>query len=658
MNKPVRNNLQHSKLVLEELEERRLFSGGIEGLIDTSLDSDAQVIYLDADTSQAQQNTNDGNTSASAAEQQSHEIVFIDDGVDDYQQLVDDIYRNSDASRNIEVVILDRDRDGIEQISAVLLDRNDLDAIHIISHGSDGNVELGNTSLNTNTLTENNLSMALWANAFAETGDILIYGCNLAASEVGQSLIADLGALTLTDVAASDDLTGHTSLGGDWELEYSAGVIESSVAINEQAQQNFAGVLDITTGLQGHWKLDETSGTTAVDSSGNGNDGTLTNMNPASDWVPGQINGALDFDGNNDYVNAGSDASIDDVFTSGGTVSAWIYLEGWGESDFGRITDKSLDTSATAGWSFQVDGASGVDRIRFETGFSGGQGGWATPTGSISLNNWYHVAAVYNSGSAANDATIYINGTPQTITEVTTPSGTYNSDAAYALQIGGFTGALRTFDGLIDDVRIYDRALDGAEIAQLANNVQPTISASGAATVNEGEIYTLNLSTSDPIDTWTINWGDGAIDTIAGNLTSATHTYTVGGLTNNITVSATDSEGTYFDSSLIIGNAATGTDGFLLMVGYDPATGLADIAGAQILNTPTPSDLDWAVDVIVGPNGDIYATGYQSGNVVRFDGTTGAFVEEFVTTTQPVSIAFGPNGNLFVASDSRNREGI
>ncbi len=191
MSKVFKKNPQQSKLILEELEERRLFSGGIEGLIVSDLDSEAQAIYADADKAKAA-NANDA-TSASVAEQQSQEIVFVDAGVDNYQQLIDDLRSNSDTSRNIEVVVLDRDQDGIEQISAVLQDRDDLDAVHIISHGSDGRVELGNTTLDASALEQNNLSIALWANAFAETGDILIYGCNLAQSEVGQSLIADLG---------------------------------------------------------------------------------------------------------------------------------------------------------------------------------------------------------------------------------------------------------------------------------------------------------------------------------------------------------------------------------------------------------------------------------------------------------------------------------
>ena len=140
MSKVFKNNPQQSKLILEELEERRLFSGGIEGLIDTSLDSDANALYRDVDANQAPADTSSSDTEASAAEQQTQEIVFVDAGVDNYQHLVDDIYSNADTNRNIEVVVLDRDKDGIEEISEFLSHRDDLDAIHIISHGSDGSV--------------------------------------------------------------------------------------------------------------------------------------------------------------------------------------------------------------------------------------------------------------------------------------------------------------------------------------------------------------------------------------------------------------------------------------------------------------------------------------------------------------------------------------
>ena len=64
---------------------------------------------------------------------------------------------------------------------------------------------------------------------------------------------------------------------------------------------------DITTGLVGYWTFDEGSGTTAVDSSGNGNTGTLNGSMTGNDWVPGKYGSSLDFDGSDDYIN------VDDV---------------------------------------------------------------------------------------------------------------------------------------------------------------------------------------------------------------------------------------------------------------------------------------------------------------------------------------------------------
>jgi len=243
----LKNKATPSRLILEELEVRQLFSGGIEGLIDTGLASSSAVAtYLDAESYNDESATQDDEATVSAAEQQTHEIAFVDSGVDNYQALVDDLLNNADTNRNIEVVLLNSNQNGIEQISQTLQDRNDLDAIHILAHGSDGSVQLGNTSLNSQTLEQNNLDIALWANAFAESGDILIYGCNLAETEVGQSLVNDLSELTLTDVAASDDLTGAAELGGDWQLEYNTGSIESKVAVTTEAQKDWNQTLAVT----------------------------------------------------------------------------------------------------------------------------------------------------------------------------------------------------------------------------------------------------------------------------------------------------------------------------------------------------------------------------------------------------------------------------
>jgi VCBS repeat-containing protein len=89
----------------------------------------------------------------------------------------------------------------------------------------------------------------------------------------------------------------------------------------------------------------------------------------------------------------------------------------------------------------------------------------------------------------------------------------------------------------------------GNTVAVTVNNVAPTLTLSGAGSVNEGSIYTLGLSSSDPgqdtISSWTITWGDGAVQTVSGNPSSVAHTYADGPNSYTISATATDEDGTY-----------------------------------------------------------------------------------------------------------------
>src|SRR5262249_11736873 len=80
-------------------------------------------------------------------------------------------------------------------------------------------------------------------------------------------------------------------------------------------------------------------------------------------------------------------------------------------------------------------------------------------------------------------------------------------------------------------------------------NVAPTLTLSGAGVVNEGSTYTLNLAASDPgqdtVANWTITWGDGSVETVAGNPGSVSHTYADGPRTYTISATAGDEDGTY-----------------------------------------------------------------------------------------------------------------
>ncbi len=155
------------------------------------------------------------------------EVVFIDESVPDAEYLFDEL-----NAAGTTAILIDSTSGGIEQISAHLAQATDLSAIHIISHGSDGEVLLGNTLLDTESLMGSASQVAEWQNALAEDADILFYGCDLASGEDGLEFLEAVGELTGADVAASDDVTGHESLGGDYDLEFATGTIQSGIVFD------------------------------------------------------------------------------------------------------------------------------------------------------------------------------------------------------------------------------------------------------------------------------------------------------------------------------------------------------------------------------------------------------------------------------------------
>lgn len=202
--------------------------------------------------------------------------------------------------------------------------------------------------------------------------------------------------------------------------------------------------------------------TTAIDSSSYGNDGGVSNVV----MTTGKIGGAGFFDGATSFINAGSNASLDNIFTGGGTVSAWIRPTGWGENGYGRILDKAASTSTANGWAVQVEGSTPSDgRLLIEHDFNISAGRWRTVAGSVSLNSWQHVAVVYDNTSVLNQPRVFINGNEVAVTSLLPPLGIADSDATQNLYIGNRSGATdRTFSGEIDEVRLSTAALTPDEI--------------------------------------------------------------------------------------------------------------------------------------------------------------------------------------------------
>ncbi len=130
----------------------------------------------------------------SRADASRRELIFVDTGAENYQQLVDDLLGQSDANRAFEVVLLQRDSDGIQQITAALAEHSDLAAMHIVTHGNENELTLGNVRLTANNLAGYSGEIANWGGSFSTDADILLYGCGTASSLDGQVLVQSLSA--------------------------------------------------------------------------------------------------------------------------------------------------------------------------------------------------------------------------------------------------------------------------------------------------------------------------------------------------------------------------------------------------------------------------------------------------------------------------------
>ena len=153
-----------------------------------------------------------------------NEIVFINSSVMNSEEIVDDL------SPNAEVVYLEKGSDGIEQITEYLQDKTDIDTIRIISHGNEEYFVLNGQIIDSDYLTENGEVIASWSNSLSENADIMLYGCNLAATDDGKTFVDSFADLTGADVAAATFNTGGTEDNG-WNLEFSVGTVESSQLI-------------------------------------------------------------------------------------------------------------------------------------------------------------------------------------------------------------------------------------------------------------------------------------------------------------------------------------------------------------------------------------------------------------------------------------------
>lgn len=220
----------------------------------------------------------------------------------------------------------------------------------------------------------------------------------------------------------------------------------------------------LTSGLVGYWTFDgaDTSWTanTTVDKSTSGNTGTMTNMSTTSSPAIGKIGQGFNFDGVNDYVNAGNGNSLNIVGNI--TISAWVKFDNTNDVDIIVSRDNGGPGDATA-WSYEFGREITTNKLFLYSDGSGGEYQSVNSSSSITDTSWHHIAVTKN-GSVV---TFFIDGA---LDNSATMTQTFPS-TSHSLHIGteNYSATTEKFDGLIDDVRVYNRALSAAEIKILYN---------------------------------------------------------------------------------------------------------------------------------------------------------------------------------------------
>jgi len=202
---------------------------------------------------------------------------------------------------------------------------------------------------------------------------------------------------------------------------------------------------EMTGKLLGWWKLDETSGAGASDSSGRGNDGVLQG-NPV--WEPkGKIAGAILLDGDGDFVEVGNESDFD--VTSQLTVSVWVKID-----QFHKPFQTIISKGDTDGWVLHRDADN--DRL----GFSFGQNRWVVSNTAVNDGQWHHIAVTYD----GTKLVMFVDGRQDDENPISGPIPVNNMPVCIGENP---TAKGRCWNGLIDDVRIYNYALNDKEIREL-----------------------------------------------------------------------------------------------------------------------------------------------------------------------------------------------
>ncbi|GAB4278289.1 MAG: hypothetical protein Fur0025_04740 [Oscillatoriaceae cyanobacterium] len=275
-----------------------------------------------------------------AMKTQTRQLLVIDPQVEDYQQLIKDLEPDT------ELLILDPNRDGIEQITAYLTSlpagetgrlgdwetgsppvppperqpkgprpevppAPHLPSLHIISHGSPGHISLGNTTLELNNLEKYRPQIQQWGKYLGENADILLYGCNVAATEIGKTFVKHLHHITNANIAASAHPVGNPKKGGTWNLEHTVGNITSPITLSPEVCYAYPGIFALSFSAASNFAVGTNPKSVTVGDFNNDGNLDIASANQGSDNISVLLGtGSGSFGAKTDYAVSNTPQSV------------------------------------------------------------------------------------------------------------------------------------------------------------------------------------------------------------------------------------------------------------------------------------------------------------------------------------------------------------
>ncbi|MDY6950071.1 MAG: DUF4347 domain-containing protein [Thermodesulfobacteriota bacterium] len=456
------------------------------------------------------------------------EIVFIDASVLDAEEIIDDL------GENAEVVRLSRGRNGVEQISEYLQGEENISAIRIISHGNEGHFVLSGQMIDSQYLKANPERIASWKNALSESGDIMLYGCNIATTDEGKVFVKNLAELTDAHVGASSDLTGQ---GGDWDLEYACGPIGSS-SLNIQGYQHHLATYTVTsttdtgseTTTEGKlsWAIAQSNASADVD------DTIAFNLSNATVVISGALPAITDsvtIDGRHAAANnvtvrvttpgtstfrvfnidaPGETVNISNITINGGDISGLSSYDRYGGGIHLYRGNLNLDTvmisdskAYRGGGISNINGTTTISNSNISNNIATSDGGGGYLNHYFSAETTITNSTINNNTASENGGGLYVYLGPVTMTACTVGTVGHSNTASMGggIWFNGTTFAL--IDSTISSNQATSSDVAGAGIylaagstriqnATISNNLCSTAGGSGAGIATETDLEIVN----------------------------------------------------------------------------------------------------------------------------------------------------------------------